>query len=148
MRDRGRLRIAPYPPLPILRSRDPLLISRAELGTRNGVGISSSATEQLVPCHGLTHAEDCSALRSFQKVSKIMAKTGQQRFRLGLVLLFLWVLLQIVDAQGKIAAIFILVIGESLFFLYVSFLRIAILFSRFLRSCCAVVILHRKQPCQ
>lgn len=30
-----------------------------------------------------------------------MGKHGRPRFRLGLVLLFLWVLLEIVDAQGK-----------------------------------------------
>jgi len=30
-----------------------------------------------------------------------MGKNGRQRFGLGLVLVFLWILLKIVDAQGK-----------------------------------------------
>lgn len=92
---------------PILQSRDLLLISpwgtHAELETRNCVGppFSFHHSSSFVTAEPNRRGNEYSALWSFPN-SKVMGKNGRQRFGLGLVLLFLWVLLQIVDAQGKI----------------------------------------------
>lgn len=92
---------------PILQSRDLLLISpwgtHAELETRNCVGppFSFNHSSSFVTAEPNRRGNEYSALWSFPN-SKVMGKNGRQRFGLGLVLLFLWVLLQIVDAQGKI----------------------------------------------